>query len=140
MFINNNLLKALLVLALIGGFYLTFNPYQVKSYDCQKLKANTKANLVVSYYAHPNISPSFSLNSVEVAFKNKIFSSEDCTHASNIVCASGVGSDKRESLDFSNVSKELKHGWVEYESGKYVFDKTQVIKSDREDKYICKLK
>jgi hypothetical protein len=45
--------------------------------------------------------------------------------------------DNVELLVIDTQTGRLQHQWEEYESGRYVYDKTQVIKNMREDSYSC---
>ena len=56
-----------------------------------------------------------------------------------LTCSNTIENNALESIVYDESSNTLKHHWIEYESGKYVFDKTQVIKSNRADSYTCEL-
>ena len=77
--------------------------------------------------------------SIDVTFKNKIYLNNDCKKVTELICNNIIDNNTIESIVYDESSKILKHHWIEYESGKYVFDKTQVIKSNRTDNYSCEL-
>ena len=76
---------------------------------------------------------------LDVTFKNKIYMKNDCKKLAELTCSNTIENKSLESIVYEEDSQILKHNWIEYESGKYVFDKTQVIKSNRADSYTCEL-
>ena len=76
---------------------------------------------------------------LDVTFKNKIYMKNDCKKVTELTCSNTIDNNALESIVYEESSNILKHYWIEYESGKYVFDKTQVIKSNRTDNYTCEL-
>ena len=117
-----------LALGVIGAGYLFFNPWNNASYLCINTISNTEANLNIASYL---------LRGQEVTFKNRIFGLDDCAALPAITCKMSTDEDNVELLVIDTQTGRLQHQWEEYESGRYVYDKTQVIKNMREDSYSC---
>jgi hypothetical protein len=120
----------LLTIVLVIGLYFLFNPYKVDTYECLKIKTKSAEMLTTAKYLY---------GSIDVTFKNKIYLNNDCKKVTELICNNIIDNNTIESIVYDESSKILKHHWIEYESGKYVFDKTQVIKSNRTDNYSCEL-
>ena len=120
----------LVVLALgaVGAGYLFFNPWSNATYFCINPSSNTEARLNIASYL---------LRGQEVTFKNRIFGLDQCAAFSVITCKISTDEDNVELLVINTQTGLLQHRWEEYESGRYVYDKTQVIKNMREDSYSC---
>ena len=120
----------LVVLALgaVGAGYLFFNPWSNATYFCIDISSNTEARLNIASYL---------LRGQEVTFKNRIFGLDECTALPVITCKISTDEDNVELLVIDTQTGRLQHRWEEYESGRYVYDKTQVIKNMREDSYSC---
>tara|TARA_B110000971_G_C19596452_1_gene314165 strand:+ start:19 stop:420 length:402 start_codon:yes stop_codon:yes gene_type:complete len=118
-------LTALLVL--VAG-YLFFNPWNNARYLCTNTNSNTEAKLNIASYL---------LRGQEVTFKNRIFGLDECAAFSAITCKINTDEDNAELLVIDIQTGLLQHRWEEFESGRYVYDKTQVIKNMREDSYSC---
>lgn len=117
-----------LALGVIGAGYLFFNPWNNASYLCINTISNAKANLNIASYL---------LRGQEVTFKNRIFGLNECAALPAITCKISTDEDNVELLVIDTQTGQLQHQWEEYESGRYVYDKTQVIKNMREDSYSC---
>ena len=117
-----------LALGVIGAGYLFFNPWNNASYLCINTISNTEANLNIASYL---------LRGQEVTFKNRIFGLDECAALPAITCKMSTDEDNVELLVIDTQTGRLQHQWEEYESGRYVYDKTQVIKNMREDSYSC---
>ena len=112
----------------LSAGYLFFNPWNNASYLCINTISNTKANLNIASYL---------LRGQEVTFKNRIFGLDECAALPAITCKMSTDEDNVELLVIDIQTGRLQHQWEEYESGRYVYDKTQVIKNMREDSYSC---
>ena len=120
----------LLSIVLITGSYFFFNPYKVQTYQCLNVETKSSESLTMAKYLY---------GSLDVTFKNKIYMKNDCKKVTELTCSNIIENKALESIVYDESSNTLKHRWIEYESGKYVFDKTQVIKSNRTDNYTCEL-
>ena len=120
----------LLTIVLVIGLYFLLNHYKVDTYECFKIKTKSAEMLTTAKYLY---------GSIDVTFKNKIYLNNDCKKVTELICNNIIDNNTIESIVYDESSKILKHHWIEYESGKYVFDKTQVIKSNRTDNYSCEL-
>ena len=120
----------LLSIVLITGSYFFFNPYKVQTYQCLNVETKSSESLTMAKYLY---------GSLDVTFKNKIYMKNDCKKVTELTCSNIIENKVLESIVYDESSNTLKHRWIEYESGKYVFDKTQVIKSNRTDNYTCEL-
>ena len=118
-------LTALLV---FGAGYLFFNPWNNARYACINTNSNTETKLNIASYLWQG---------KEVTFKNRIFGLDECAVLSVITCKISTDEDNVELLVIDTQTGLLQHRWEEYESGRYVYDKTQVIKNMREDSYSC---
>ena len=120
----------LLSIVLITGSYFFFNPYKVQTYQCLNVETKSSESLTMAKYLY---------GWLDVTFKNKIYMKHDCKKGTELTCSNTIDNNALESIVYDESSNTLKHHWIEYESGKYVFDKTQVIKSNRTDNYTCEL-
>ena len=120
----------LLSIVLITGSYFFFNPYKVETYQCLNVDTKSSESLTIVRYLY---------GWLDVRFKNKIYMKNDCKKLAELTCSNIIENKALESIVYEEDSQILKHNWIEYESGKYVFDKTQVIKSNRTDNYTCEL-
>lgn len=120
----------LLSIVLITGSYFLFNPYKVQTYQCLNVETKSSESLTMAEYFYGRL---------DVTFKNKIYMKNDCKKLAELTCSNIIENKSLESIVYEEDSQILKHNWIEYESGKYVFDKTQVIKSNRTDNYTCEL-
>ena len=120
----------LLLILLITGSYFFFNPYKVYTYQCSNVEIKSSEKLTMAKYFYGRL---------DVTFKNKIYMKNDCKKLAELTCSNIIENKSLESIVYEEDSQILKHNWIEYESGKYVFDKTQVIKSNRADSYTCEL-
>ena len=120
----------LLSIVLITGSYFFFNPYKVQTYQCVNVETKSSESLTMAKYLY---------GWLDVTFKNKIYMKNDCNKVTELTCSNTIENKSLESIVYDESSNTLKHHWIEYESGKYVFDKTQVIKSNRTDNYTCEL-
>ena len=118
----------LLSIVLITGSYFLFNPYKVQTYQCLNVETKSSESLTMAKYFYGRL---------DVTFKNKIYMKNDCKKLAELTCSNIIENKSLESIVYEEDSQILKHNWIEYESGKYVFDKTQVIKSNRTDSYTC---
>ena len=126
----NKWLWILLSIVLIAGPYFFFNPYKVQIYQCLNVETKSSESLTMAKYIY---------GWLDVTFKNKIYMKNDCKKVTELTCSNTIENKALESIVYDESSNTLKHHWIEYESGKYVFDKTQVIKSNRTDNYTCEL-
>lgn len=110
--------------------YLSSNPFKVDFYSCLASANDTSKKLTVAHYIDGDR---------DVTFKNSFFSRNDCNTLSDITCSLDPKNNDPESIIFNTSLKSLKYQWVEYESGKYVFDKTQVISTNKIENYACEL-
>ena len=120
----------LLLIVLITGSYFFFNPYKVGTFQCVNVETKSFESLTMAKYLY---------GWLDVTFKNKIYMKNDCKKVTELTCSNTIDNNSLESIVYEESSNILKHYWIEYESGKYVFDKTQVIKSNRTDNYTCEL-
>ena len=120
----------LLSIVLITGSYFFFNPYKVGTFQCVNVETKSFESLTMAKYLY---------GWLDVTFKKKIYMRNDCKKGTELTCSNTIENKALESIVYDESSNTLKHHWIEYESGKYVFDKTQVIKSNRTDNYTCEL-
>ena len=120
----------LLSIVLITGSYFFFNPYKVGTFKCVNVETKSFESLTMAKYLY---------GWLDVTFKNKIYIRNDFKKGTELTCSNTIENKSLESIVYDESSNTLKHHWIEYESGKYVFDKTQVIKSNRTDNYTCEL-
>ncbi len=110
--------------------YLSSNPFKVDFYSCLASANNASKKLTIAHYIN---------GERDVTFKNSFFSRNDCNTLSDITCTLDLKNNDAESIIFNTSLKSLKYQWLEYESGKYVFDKTQVISTNKIENYACEL-
>ena len=87
-----------------------------------------------------NMSVPFSLafyfpKKLEAHFKGKFFTADECNDQDSIQCVSEK--NNIESIDYRSNTGELEHHWERYDSGEFVFDKTEIIKTKMQDFYQC---
>jgi|GEM_PF-969726 len=116
------------VFLVLSAGYLFFNPWNNATYLCINTISNTEVKLNIASYL---------LRGQEVTFKNRIFGLDECAELSVITCEISTDEDNAELLVIDVSIGLLQHRWEEYESGRFVYDKTQVIKNMREDSYSC---
>ncbi len=116
------------IIILITSSYFFFNPYKVNVLQCVNTKTKISERLTIAKYVFSRL---------DVTFKNKVYIKNDCKKVNELTCSKTIDNNTLESMVYEESSNILKHHWIEYESGKYVFDKTQVIKSNRTDNYTC---
>ena len=71
----------------------------------------------------------------EVHFKGKFFTADECNDQDSIQCVSEK--NNTESINYRSDTGELEHHWERYDSGEFVFDKTEIIKTKMQDFYQC---
>ncbi len=130
MILKNNYLKSLLIIVLLASLYFIFNPFKVDTYRCYETNNHKPQNLKIVYYVSGR---------VDALFKNSFFTDDNCKKTDEIRCIQDIKQGDPEKIIFNLVSKELEYEWIEYESGKYVFDKTKVVTSNRKNIYSCEL-
>lgn len=118
------------IIILITSSYFFSNPYKVNVIQCVDAETKLSETLTIAKYFYGRL---------DVTFKNRIYMKNDCKKVTELICSIKIGNNILESITYEDSSKTLKHFWLEYESGKYVFDKTRVIKSNRVDNYTCEL-
>ena len=118
------------IIILITSSYFFSNPYKVNVIQCVNEEAKLSERLTIAKYFYGRL---------DVTFKNRIYLKNDCKKVTELTCSNTIDNNALESIVYEESSNILKHCWIEYESGKYVFDKTQVIKSNRTDNYTCEL-
>ena len=72
---------------------------------------------------------------LEAHFKGKFFTTEECNDQDSIQCVSEK--NNIESINYRSNTGELEHHWERYDSGEFVFDKTEIIKTKMQDFYQC---
>ena len=123
---SKKLAFALIILFLIIIYYLTFNPYRTEQYLCKHVNRNMSVPISISFYLPKKL---------EVHFKGKFFTADECNDQDSIHCVSEK--NNFESIDYRSDTGELEHLWERYDSGEFVFDKTQIIKTKMQDFYRC---
>jgi hypothetical protein len=123
---SKKLAFALIILFLIIIYYLTFNPYRTEQYLCKHVNRNMSAPISIAFYLPKKL---------EVHFKGKFFTADECNDQDSIHCVSEK--TNIESIDYRSDTGELEHLWERYDSGEFVFDKTEIIKTKMQDFYRC---
>ncbi len=72
---------------------------------------------------------------MEAHFKGKFFTADECHDQDSIQCVSE--NNNIESINYRSDTGELEHHWERYDSGEFVFDKTEIIKTKMQDFYQC---
>ncbi len=121
------LLCASLIILII--YYFLINPYQVGKFNCSHNSGRPGAKL--SIYT-------FLPNTTEVTFSNQIFGHSECIKKDGIIeCIVDDVNKDPEKITFNLSTYQLLHQWLSYDSGKYIYDKTQVAKTEQLDDYRC---
>jgi len=123
---SKKLVFALIILFSIIFYYLSFNPYRTEQHVCKHINEKTRETLNIAFYFPKKI---------EVHFKGKFFSVEECLFAEFLKCLSEK--NNIESISYIKEIGELEHLWERYDSGEFVFDKTKIIKTNMQDFYHC---
>jgi len=110
-------------------YYFLINPYQIDRFNCSHNERSHTAKLYI-YMFLPN--------TVEVTFSNQIFDQGECSKKLNVIdCSVNVIDKDPEKITFNLSTYQLLHQWLSYDSGKYIYDKTQVAKTEQLDNYQC---
>ena len=120
-----NFIIFLFILILL--IYFAFNPYSIKKYQCTHEKLKSTKELVLAIYLPKQY---------EISFKGRIYTSERCKKNDDVIFCS-ADFDGQESISFQLSMLGLEHYWERYDSGEFVFDKTQIIKTKIQDFYTC---
>tara|TARA_B100000780_G_C21091533_1_gene439926 strand:+ start:769 stop:1104 length:336 start_codon:yes stop_codon:yes gene_type:complete len=105
------------------------NPYNINKFKCSYDDRSPAVKLYIY---------SFILNAVEVTFSNQIFNRKECIlKASIIECNVNDADRDPEKVTLNLSTYQLLHQWLSYDSGKYIYDKTQVAKTLQLDSYRC---
>ena len=130
-----NLFKKLIVALLSASlitliiYYFLINPYQVGKFNCSNNGGRSAAKLYIY---------TFLPNTTEVTFSNQIFDHSECTKKNGIIeCIVDDVNKDPEKITFNLFTYQLLHQWLSYDSGKYIYDKTQVAKTEQLDSYGC---
>jgi hypothetical protein len=110
-------------------YYFLINPYQTDEFSCIQNSENLSAKLFIN---------KFLLNTLEVTFSNQIFDQKECIKKEDIIECNVIEGDRDPEKIILNLSThQLIHQWLSYDSGKYIYDKTQVAKTEQLDSYRC---
>jgi len=123
---SKKLAFALIILFLIIIYYLTFNPYRTEQYLCKHVNQNMSVPFSIAFYFPKKL---------EAHFKGKFFTADECNDQDSIQCVSEK--NNIESIEYRSNTGELEHHWERYDSGEFVFDKTEIIKTKMQDFYQC---
>ena len=130
-----NLFKKLIVALLSASlitliiYYFLINPYQVGKFNCSHNSGRSTAKLYIY---------TFLPNTTEVTFSNQIFDHSECIKKDGIIeCIVDDVNEDPEKITFNLSTYQLLHQWLSYDSGKYIYDKTQVAKTEQLDGYRC---
>jgi len=133
--LNMNPVKKLIIVSLsfllmpLVVYYFLINPYQTDKFSCIQNSENLLAKLIIN---------KFLPNTLEVTFSNQIFDQRECKKIGSIIECSVNDPDRDvEKITFSLSTYQLFHQWLSYDSGKYIYDKTQVAKTEQLDSYGC---
>ena len=127
MFRSKKINFVIFLFILILLIYFVFNPFSVKKYQCTHDKLKSTKELVLAIYLPKQY---------EISFKGRIYTSEKCKKNDDVIFCS-ANFDGHESINFRLSRLELEHHWERYDSGEFVFDKTQIIKTKIQDFYTC---
>ncbi|MBL6686405.1 MAG: hypothetical protein ISP77_01260 [Methylophilaceae bacterium] len=119
---------SLIFLFMIVGYYFATNPFQYRVHECSKSELALKQKLVVNRYFP---------DTYEIIFKGQIYPLGSCRHDETISCSNRVDNYEVDRIEFDPIKLSLEHHWERYDSGEYVFDKTQIIKTKMQDFYSC---
>jgi len=110
-------------------YYFVINPYQIDKFKCSHNGEIPATKLHIN---------KFLPNRVEVTFSNQIFDQRECKKIGSIIECSVNDPDRDvEKITFNLSTYQLFHQWLSYDSGKYIYDKTQVAKTEQLDSYRC---
>ncbi len=110
-------------------YYFLIKPYQIDKFNCSHNAVSPAAKLYIY---------TFLPNAVEVTFSNQIFDQRECKKIGSIIECSVNDPDRDvEKITFNLSTYQLFHQWLSYDSGKYIYDKTQVAKTLQLDSYRC---
>ena len=110
-------------------YYFLINPYQIDKFNCSHNAVSPAAKLYIY---------TFLPNAVEVTFSNQIFDHSECMKTDGIIeCIVNDLNKDPEKITFNLSTYQLLHQWLSYDSGKYIYDKTQVAKTEQLDSYGC---
>ena len=111
--------------------YFLINPYQTNKFMCNLIDGGPSTKLIVYR---------FLLGKAEVTFSNQMFDEGECSRKlSTIECIINEIDRDAEKITFNLSTYQLFHQWLSYDSGKFIYDKTQVAKTEQLDSYQCML-
>ncbi|MDG2252892.1 MAG: hypothetical protein P8K73_04535 [Methylophilaceae bacterium] len=118
-------------LILLVSYYFLINPYQTNKFMCNLIDGGPSTKLIVYR---------FLLGKAEVTFSNQMFDEGECSRKlSTIECIINAIDRDAEKITFNLSTYQLFHQWLSYDSGKFIYDKTQVAKTEQLDSYQCML-
>ena len=123
---SKKILLVFFIIFLIPLFYFTFNPYRINNFNCVKEGSNLIKKFDIAIFLPKRY---------EAKFNGVIYEDKSCSKDDELFCRSD--NDGYESINFNFLSKEIEHHWERYDSGEFVFDKTQIIKTKIQDFYQC---
>jgi hypothetical protein len=130
-----NFFKKLIIVTLCGLlmllviYYFLINPYQFDKFKCIHNSGSPATKLHIN---------KFLPNTVEVIFSNQIFDQRECKKIGSIIeCSLTDPARDMEKITFNLSTYQLFHLWLGYDSGKYIYDKTQIAKTEQLDSYGC---
>jgi len=133
--INMNTFRKLIIVAPFASlilfviYYFFINPYQIDKFKCSHNGGSPATKLHIH---------KFLPNTFEVTFSNQIFDQRECKKIGTIIECSVDDPDRDvEKTTFNLSTYQLFHQWLSYDSGKYIYDKTQVAKTEQLDSYEC---
>jgi len=109
-------------------YYFSTNPYGHYEYHCQKDDLGLRHKLVINIYLP---------RSYEAIFKSQIYPAQSCLHNESLTCILFVENYETGRISFNKDQLTLEHHWERYESGEFVYDQTQIIKTKMQDFYTC---
>ena len=115
-------------LVLLSTYYFINNPYKTSKFSCEDTNKLNASLTIDQYLVHNN----------ELTFKNIIFNKDECKNNNNIIeCVITDSRRDNEKVIFDLQNNLLIHHWLSYDSGQFIYDKTQTRKTKREDRYQC---
>lgn len=109
-------------------YYFYLNPYHYRNFICKNKDNNLVEKLSINIYF-----PRF----YEVVFKNQIYSKDKCKFKKKLKCSIFFGNNEVDQFLFDTNQQSLEHYWERYDSGMFVYDQTQIIKTKIRDFYSC---
>ena len=110
-------------------YYFLINPYQTDKFSCIQNSENLSVKLIIN---------KFLLNTLEVTFSNQIFDQTECIKNEGFIECNVIEKDRDpEKITLNLFTYQLVHQWLSYDSGKYIYDKTQVAKTEQLNSYSC---